>query len=106
MLRASWDGAAAVAERIAKEDAYFEGLEHRVGTAWRLADEVVQRLKGFGDFYVTVLFVGGNFPRRPGPADEILAMRRGPLLAGVDDDQLASLGRELGRSLGSPAAEP
>jgi hypothetical protein len=108
VLRASWDGAAAVAQRIAKDDAYLDDafVNSRVGPAWRLADEVVQRLKGFGDFYVTVLFTGGNFPRRPGPADEILAMRRGPLLAGVDDDHLASLGRELLRSLGTGASEP
>jgi hypothetical protein len=108
VLGASWDGAAAVAQRIAKDDAYLDDafVNSRVGPAWRLADEVVQRLKGFGDFYVTVLFTGGNFPRRPGPADEILAMRRGPLLAGVDDDHLASLGRELLRSLGTGASEP
>jgi hypothetical protein len=107
VLRASWDGAAAVGQRIAAEDAYYDGLvEGRVGPAWRLADEVVRQLEGFGDFYVTVLFGGGHFPRRAGPADEIVAMRRGPLLAGVHDDHLASLGRELGRSLGSPAAEP
>jgi hypothetical protein len=107
VLRASWDGAAAVAERIAAEDAYLDSLvEHRVGPAWRLADEVVQHLGGFGDFYVTVLFAGGRFPRRPGPEDEILAMRRGPLLAGVDETHLASLGRELLRSLRSPTPEP
>jgi hypothetical protein len=96
-----------VAERIATEDPYLDSLvEHRVGPAWRLAHKVVQHLNRFGDFYVTVLFAGGNFPRRPGPADEILAMRRGPLLAGVDDDHLASLGRELLRSVGSPTPAP
>ena len=107
VLRASWDGAAAVAHRIAAEDAYLDSLvQHRAGPAWRLADEVVQRLKGFGDFYVTVLFAGGNFPRRPGPDDEIVVMRRGPLLAGVDDAYLPSLERELMRALGSPIPEP
>ena len=107
VIRASWDGAAAVAERIAKDDSYLDGLvDHRVRPDWRLADEVVQDMKGFGDFYLTVLFAGGNFPRRPGPDDVIVAMRRGPLLAGVDDAHLASLGRELLRSVGSPTAEP
>jgi hypothetical protein len=107
VLRASWDGAAAVAERIAAEDAYLDDLvDHRVGPDWLLADEVVQDLRGFGDFYVTVLFTGGTFRRRPGPDDEIVAMRRGPLLAGVDAGHLASLGRELLRSVGSPTAEP
>ena len=33
-------------------------------------------------------------------------MRRGPLLAGVDDDHLASLGRELLRSVGVHTPEP
>jgi hypothetical protein len=108
VLRASWDGAVAVAERIAKEDAYLDGLvDHRVGPDWRLADDVMQDLQGFGDFYLTVLFTGGNFPRRPGPAaDEIITMRRGPLGAGFDGDHLPSLGRELLRSVGSPVGEP
>jgi hypothetical protein len=107
VLRASWDGAAAVGKRIATEDAYLDSLvEYQAGPAWRLADEMVQHLKGFGDFYMTVLFAGGKFPRRPGPEDEILAMRRGPLLPGVDEVHLASLGRELLRSVGSPASEP
>lgn len=33
-------------------------------------------------------------------------MRRGPMLLGVTDDQVASLGRELMRAIGNPAGEP
>jgi hypothetical protein len=33
-------------------------------------------------------------------------MRRGPIRPGVDDEHVASLGRELMRAVGNPEAEP
>ena len=106
VVRASWDGAVAVAHRVPAEDAYLDSLvEHRVGPAWQLADELVLRLQGYGDFYVTLVYTGGKFRRRL-PADEIVVMRRGPLLPGVDNAQLDSLGPEFIRSVGIPAPEP
>ncbi len=68
------------------------------------ADDLIRRLGGFGDVYVTVLTAGGRFPR--GTDDGYIVMRRGPMLPGVHDEQSASLGRELTRSVGFATEEP
>ena len=78
--------------------------EAAIAPEWRYAEDLVQRLGAFGDVYVTVVVAGGHFPRRTetGP----IVMRRGPMVLGVTDDHVASLGRELMRALGNPASEP
>ena len=105
IVRAAWDGSVAVGEKISWEDVYPDNLaETRIASAWRYAEELLQRLGGFGDIYVTVRVVGGHFPRRKESGH--IVMRRGPLLPGVDDDHVASLGRELMRAVGNLAPEP
>jgi Putative DNA-binding domain len=105
IVRAIWDGSAAVGQMIATEDVHPDSLaQRRVAPEWRLADQLMKRLGGFGDVYVTVLVAGGHFPRRKGTG--CILMRRGPLLAGVDDEHVASLGRELMRAVGNPDPEP
>jgi hypothetical protein len=106
VVRAAWDGSAAVGHKLATEDVYyFDSLaEHRVAPQWRLAEQLVERLGGFGDFYVTVLIAGGRFPRRRDPGH--ITIRRGPLVLGSHDEHSASLGRELMRAVGHPDPEP
>jgi hypothetical protein len=104
-VRAAWDGSAAVGQKVATEDVYPDSLaEERIAPEWRLADQLVDRLGGFGDCYVTVLVAGGRFPRRRDP--DPIVMRRGPMRPGVADEHAKSLGRELMRAVGNPAAEP
>jgi Schlafen, AlbA_2 len=105
LARASWDGAGGAAQKLATEDAYIDSLaERRLAPLWKLADDLVARLGGFGDVYLSVRLAGGSFPRRQ-ERDRIV-LRRGPLLPGVDDEHVASLGRELMRALGSSQPEP
>ena len=105
VVRAMWDGAVAVGQKVSMTETYPDAfVEKRVAAQWQLADDLVRRLGGFGDVYVTVLFAGGRFPHRPDDGD--IVMRRGPLLPGVDEQHVASLGRELMRSVGNPGAEP
>jgi hypothetical protein len=105
VVLAAWDGSAAVGQKLATEDVYPDRLvEERMAPEWRLADQLVDRLGGFGDRYVTLLVAGGHFPRRHDPAPVV--MRRGPIRPGVDDEHVASLGRELMRAVGNPEAEP
>ena len=105
ILRAAWDGSAAAGEKIATDDFYVdEFATSRLAPAWALADQLVRRLPGLGDVYVTVVVAGGRFPRRKDAG--YIVMRRGPVLPGVDDDHVASLGRELKRALGYSEAEP
>jgi hypothetical protein len=105
VVRAAWDGSAAVGQKLATEDVYPDSLaEQQMAPQWCLADQLVQRLGGFGDLYITVLVEGGRFPRRKERV--AIVMRRGPVLPGVDDEHVASLGRELMRALGHLAPEP
>ncbi|MET0510153.1 MAG: hypothetical protein ABW135_00500 [Thermoleophilaceae bacterium] len=92
-------------QKIAAEDVYPDALvEHRIVPDWRLADQLIERLGGFGDVYITVLLAGGRFPRREQPGQTV--MRRGPLLPGVDEQHVASIGRELSRAVGNQIPEP
>jgi hypothetical protein len=94
-----------VRRKLATEDAYADSLAtSRIAPEWRRASNLVRRLGGFGDVYVTVLVAGGRFPGHTN--DGFVVMRRGPMLPTVDDEQVASLGRELMRALGSVAEEP
>lgn len=105
IVRAAWDASVATGQKLATEDAYPDSLaQNRVAPQWRLADELVQRLGGFGDVYVTLIVGGGRFPRRRDPGS--IVMRRGPLSPGVSDDFVASFGRELMRAVGNPEPEP
>lgn len=105
VVRAAWDGSAGAGQKLATEDALPDSLaQQQIAPQWRLADQLLQRLGGFGDLYITVLVEGGRFPRRRDPVS--IVMRRGPVLAGVDDEHVASLGRELMRALGHLAPEP
>jgi hypothetical protein len=61
--------------------------------------------RGFGDVYVTVLVAGGRFVERTQPGRSI-EIQRGPLLPGVDDGHVASIGRELERAVGGATPEP
>jgi hypothetical protein len=79
-------------------------MQTEIASEWRYAEELVQRLGGFGDLYVTIVLAGGRFPRRG--TSEPVVMRRGPVLPGVDEEHVASLGRELMRALGNFATEP
>jgi hypothetical protein len=105
IVRAAWDGSVASGEKLSWEDVYPDNLaESRIAAAWRYAERLLERLGGFGDIYVTVRVAGGRFPRRKEAGH--IVMRRGPLLPGVDDEHVASLGRELMRAVGNLAAEP
>jgi len=81
------------------EDVYTDHLvESRIAPEWRYAEGLLARLGAFGDYYVTVSIAGGRFPRiQP----RTITMRRGPILPGVDEEHVASLGRELMRAVGS-----
>lgn len=104
VVRANWDGSVAAGQKIAVEDVLPDSLvDHRIAPQWRVADELVDRLGGFGDVYVTVTVVG-DWPRRR--AVDPIEMRRGPLLPGVDLGHVASLSRELMRAVGNPEPEP
>jgi len=106
VVRVSWDGAAAVHQQIATDIVNIHSLvESRVQPEWRLADELVSDLGGFGDVYVTVLINGGPVPR-PVEAPDYVVMRRGPILPGIEEAHVASLDRELKRTYGDPAPEP
>jgi hypothetical protein len=105
VVRAVWDGSVCVGQKLSTDDVYPDSFaQTRVSAEWQLADRLVQRLGGFGDVYVTVLFAGGRFPRRK--QKDFVVMRRGPLLPGVDDEHVASLGRELMRAVGNADPEP
>ncbi len=105
LIRASWDGTAGGAQKLATDDVYVNELaERRLASHWRLVDELVERLGGFGDVYVSVQLSGGRFPRRREQGR--IAMRRGPMLPGVSDEHVASLGRELMRAIGNQEPEP
>jgi hypothetical protein len=105
IVRATWDGAARV-RREARHRGRLPGLARDRTDRSRVAARrrPLRRLGGFGDVYVPILVAGGRFPRRTD--DGYIVMRRGPMLPGVDDEQIASLSRELMRSLGSPEPEP
>ncbi len=106
IVRAAWDGSAAAGQRILMDDIDPERLvERRLAHEWRLADELVQRLGGFGEVYVVVRIAGGRFPRRRKQRIRV-EMRRGPLLPGVADEHLESVARELNRAVGYFIAEP
>jgi hypothetical protein len=105
VVRAAWDGSSAVGQELATEDVYPDSLaESRIGPEVRRAEQLVERLGGFGDIYITVLVAGGRFPRRRDAGH--IVMRRGPLVLPVNDEQIASLGRELMRAVGNPEPEP
>jgi hypothetical protein len=105
IVRASWDGSVAAGEKLAAEDVYPDSLaSHRAASSWRIADELVSRLGGFGDVYVTVVLAGGRFPRRRDSG--YIVMRRGPLPPGVETNHVASLSREFMRAVGDHAPEP
>lgn len=103
VVRAAWDGSVAAGQKLATEDVYPDRFaEGRVGPHWVWANELVDRLGGYGDVYVTVL-VAGRFPR---VGKQRVVMRRGPLSPGVEPGHIASFGRELMRALGHPGEEP
>ena len=105
IVRAAWDGSVAVGQKLSTEDVYPDSfMEARMAPEMRLADELVARLGGFGDVYMTAVVAGGRFPRRA--TSDPIVMRRGPVLPGAVDDHVASLGRELMRATGRQAAEP
>jgi hypothetical protein len=110
VARASWDGAAAVHQELALEEMDTDMgsfVARLVEPAWRLANELVSELGGFGDVYVITLFSGGPFNQAARTQNEqYVAARRGPLLPGINPLHVASLGRELTRALGQPATEP
>jgi hypothetical protein len=107
IVRAAWDGSVAAGQRMLTEDAYIkEFASSRVESEWALADELVRRLGGFGDVYVTVLVAGGKFPRRRPTDLPYIVMQRGPVLPGVSEDHVASIGRELLRAVGYEGNEP
>jgi hypothetical protein len=104
VVRAAWDGSVAAGQRVASDEFYPDHFAaSRVADEWRFADELVAQLGGFGDVYVTVL-VSGQFRYRKESGH--IAMRRGPILPGVGDEHVASLGREMMRAVGNIAPEP
>lgn len=65
IIRAAWDGSVGVGLKRAAEDVIPRYLaESGIAPEWRHAEDLAQRLGGFGDVYVTVVVVGGRFPRR------------------------------------------
>jgi hypothetical protein len=105
VVRAAWDGSVAAGQRLPTDEFYPDHLAaSQIFDEWRFADELVAQLGGFGDVYVTVLVSGGRFPRRED--DGYILMQRGPILPGVANEHVESLGRELMRAVGNIAAEP
>jgi hypothetical protein len=105
LARASWDGATAAGQRLMTDHAYPDSLiDARLRPAWQLADDLLQRLGGYGDVYVTLLVAGKRFLNRQD--DEPVAIRRGPVAAGVDDTLVASVSREMMRAVGNAEYEP
>ena len=105
VVRAAWDGSVAVGQQLSWDSIYPNNfMATAIASEWRYADELVQRPGGFGDMYVTIIVAGGRFPRRD--TTEPVVMRRGPVLAGVNEEHVASLGRELKRALGNFVPEP
>jgi hypothetical protein len=111
LARAAWDGSVAAGERIVTDDVYVDYFaSSRLAPAWRLAEGLVQRLCGFGDVYMTLVIGGWKFSRWSDDDNDIepryVVMQRGPMVPGVDDERVASLGREIKRALGQPEPEP
>jgi hypothetical protein len=106
IIRATWDGAVAVGVKRPAED--LVPFNHLVGgpiaNEWRYAEQLAQRLGGYGDVYMTVIVASETFRRRVGHG--AVAMGRGPMPLGTIDDHVESLGREFMRSLGNIAPEP
>lgn len=111
LARAVWDGSVAAGERIVTDDVFVDHLSGtRMAPAWEMADRVVERLRGFGDVYMTVVIGGGRFSGWSDDDNDLepryVVMQRGPMLPGVDEERVASLGRELKRVLGYAEPEP
>jgi hypothetical protein len=105
VVRAAWDGSVAAGQRLSTDEFYPDHLAAaQIADEWRFADDLVEQLGGFGDVYVTVLLSGGRFPRRK--ESGYILMQRGPILPGVANEHVESLGRELMRAVGNIAAEP
>ncbi|MET0600924.1 MAG: RNA-binding domain-containing protein [Baekduia sp.] len=106
IVRAAWDGSVAMGQKLVTGALLPDSLvKGRIGPDWQFADKfIVERLRGFGDVYVTILVRGTNVPNRRNPGRVV--MRRGPVLPGVDDELVASLSRELMRAMGNPDPEP
>lgn len=104
LVRATWDGAAAVGQKLATEDVYPDSIaDARIRPEWHLAERLARRLGGFGDLFTTVIISGGHFPRRRDQRP--IVMRRGPL-PGSHDRWVASFSREFMRAVGNVEPEP
>jgi hypothetical protein len=110
LVRASWDGSVAIGRRLNTAQADpTRFVDAEVRPAWSLADQVLTHLKGYGDIYLAVVAVGKPFvdePELEKSKPPRVLLQRGPLGAGMDESQLASLSRELCRSAGYYSPEP
>jgi hypothetical protein len=107
VARVSWDGTAAVHLELDPAFVSVDSLgQDWVTPAWRLADELVSHLGGYGDFFLVMLFYGGPFrPYAPRPKHPV-RVQRGPFAPGVGIDDAADVEREIVRTLGKAAPEP
>jgi hypothetical protein len=100
-VRSSWDGVIGVYWRIDVERAEPESIVNEpLRAAWKLAERLLEAIGGVGPRYMHLIPVGGLFPSAAQGELQPPELRRGPLAAGVDDSLLASIKREMERSIG------
>lgn len=100
-----WNGTGAVWWVSTTEVALSSLIAHKVTPAWRLATEFVEALGGFGPARLA-LAVPGTPQLYDGPSDDIIVVKRHVDLRPPDEDEVASVDRELRRSGGHPVHEP
>jgi hypothetical protein len=100
IVRADWAGGVGLHWGAAMQSVAVETITERLGWAWTAAEAVMAMLDPLGPRYVHVIAAGGPFPINRDPPRPWPRVRRGPLPAGVSDDVLASIRRELQRARG------
>jgi hypothetical protein len=111
VLFASWDGAVGVHLLLGVQQADRGQLvDKRVRAAWVTASRLLNGLRAHGENYLALIVSGGHWPhffdRHESELGSLTRLARGPLEAGVDESQLASITRELTRAAKEPAPEP
>lgn len=109
-IETTWDGTVGLYWVQAVTNTRIEHVvEHGLRPAWAVAEAILEGLGPRGSRHLTVIFAGAMFPRSivtPTPEAFLPTVSRGPLRAGVYDDILAGITRELSRAVGWMEFEP
>jgi hypothetical protein len=113
-LRVSWDGAVSIFWTQPVVQAYVQSVvDGPLRSAWDAAEQLLLMLAPQGSRHLGVAVAGGElFPPNTiaatpsGVGPQPVLAQRGPLAAGVADDVLASIARELRRAASDMAYEP